>query len=159
MNKIKSLPPPLAEDFNNKWDTFCIAAENTNVMPPDDSDIFSALRQVFACSDFIAKTCTRDPQMLIDLIESGDLQRHYPAGEYVNKLDILLSPLENNGELPDNSATPHSRYGTRDWVTGLQRTLRNIRSREMVRIGWRDLAGWTCACVPLVKMARQCSPS
>ena len=39
MDKIKSLPPPLAEDFNNKWDTFCIAAENANVMPPDDPDV------------------------------------------------------------------------------------------------------------------------
>ena len=37
--------------------------------------------RVWACSEFVAESCTRYPDMLAELLDSGDLERPYAAGE------------------------------------------------------------------------------
>nr|VFJ67224.1 MAG: glutamate-ammonia-ligase adenylyltransferase [Candidatus Kentron sp. FM]VFJ67234.1 MAG: glutamate-ammonia-ligase adenylyltransferase [Candidatus Kentron sp. FM]VFK16928.1 MAG: glutamate-ammonia-ligase adenylyltransferase [Candidatus Kentron sp. FM] len=78
-----------------------------------------ALR-VWACSDFVANTCIRNPMLALDLIRSADLLRTYPPDHYRQQCRRALSPVSDE--------------------QGLFAALRRVREREMVRIAWRDLA-------------------
>ena len=88
-----------------------------------DDVLVAGLCKSWACSDFIARSCARDPQMLAAMVDSGDLQRVYSADGYQTMLSEQLDGVVNEAEL-----------GT---------VLRKFRRREMVRIAWRDIAGWS----------------
>jgi glutamate-ammonia-ligase adenylyltransferase len=122
MDNLKELPSGLAEDAQNKWDAFKNSADAANIPLPQDPIILSSLRRVFALSDFVAESSVRDPSILLDLIESGDLQRSCSAEDYLQTLAEKLNGLDREDELG--------------------RIIRKYRRREMVRIAWRDLAGW-----------------
>jgi [glutamine synthetase] adenylyltransferase / [glutamine synthetase]-adenylyl-L-tyrosine phosphorylase len=79
-----------------------------------------SLPQVFACSDFVAQSCTRDARLLPKLIAERDLERKLTAADFVARAPALGTQLEA--------------------VAMTQ--LRQWRKRELVRIAWRDLAGW-----------------
>jgi glutamate-ammonia-ligase adenylyltransferase len=87
-----------------------------------------SLPRVFAASDFVAQSCERDPSFLEELIASGDLTpapaRAPPAQYFASR-----APLWPADAAP--SAEPDFMAAMRRW-----------RTREMVRIAWRDLAGW-----------------
>lgn len=110
------IPPEL---FQNKRESFQAAMDRRGLrfpFPPEGMDV------VFAFSDFAAQSCTRHPEMLLDLIQSGDLQRVYSPDSYVRILQQGLAGAETQEMLAQR--------------------LRQIRMREMVRIAWRDLVGW-----------------
>jgi len=73
---------------------------------------------VCAASDFVSQACARDDRLLPDLIASHDLQRRLSAADFVARA-------------PRSEAEPQFLEDLRKW-----------RCREMVRIAWRDLAGW-----------------
>ena len=77
---------------------------------------------MFVFSRFAADNCIRHPALLEDLIQSSDLQRSYSPQDYNL---ILKSAID--GVVDED---------------GLSLVLRNCRRREMIRIAWRDLAGW-----------------
>ena len=77
---------------------------------------------VFAASPFVVESLVRQSDLISNLIESQD----------------LFSPY-NEAKLKD---TLRSRLNTIEDEAGLLRVLRQFRRREMVRIAWRDLAGW-----------------
>jgi glutamate-ammonia-ligase adenylyltransferase len=79
-----------------------------------------SLPLVFAGSDFVAQACARDGMLLAALIERADLQRTLTPAEFAPR-----APLLSN--LPEAEALSE---------------LRRWRRHEMVRIAWRDLAGW-----------------
>ena len=88
--------------------------------------------RVWACSEFVAESCTRRPEMLAELHDTGDLKRSYVPGEgdaaQRQRVSLHLARLrEAMGEQPGEDV--------------LSRVLRRIRQREMVRIAWRDIAG------------------
>jgi [glutamine synthetase] adenylyltransferase / [glutamine synthetase]-adenylyl-L-tyrosine phosphorylase len=78
---------------------------------------------VFAASDFVAQACTRDDRLLPVLIAQLDLQRK-------------LSPADIAARAPRPDSDPPL---TEAQFLG---EIRGWRRREMVRIAWRDLAGW-----------------
>ena len=80
------------------------------------------LPRVFAASDFVARGSVQQPELLCDLIASGDLLRTYPTGDLATRIAQSLA------EAADEAA--------------LKTRLRQWRRREMMRIAWRDLAGW-----------------
>jgi glutamate-ammonia-ligase adenylyltransferase len=121
MKHLKELPEILAADFKRKLDAFFIASDKANITITKDPGFLKELKQVFTFSDFVAVSCTRNPEMLAGLIESGDLHRRYSSDSYSDKLKISLA-------------------GIREDLT-LERALRLFRTREMVRIAWRDLTG------------------
>ncbi len=114
------LPPALRADADARWEAYRHACETAGLTPPEP--LFASLPTVWACSEFVARSCARHPALLSDLVESGDLQRSYPEAGYRERLMPLLAE-------------------TRDEVALMAR-LRSFRRREMVRIAWRDLAGW-----------------
>ena len=87
----------------------------------------SAAPRVAAASAFVVEACERDPSLLPSLIESGDLETAFPA-DAVGFLSAR-APAWKPGEEPDEA--------------GLMAALRVWRTREMVRIAWRDLAGFS----------------
>jgi len=116
------LPKPLIEDFEKRWQAFQAAAKAAGMPPVANSEVLNSIPQVFAFSDFVAANCTRDPALLADLIDSGDLLRPTAPGDYQPGFEMLLANVNDEEAL-----------------LGL---LRRCRQREMIRIAWRDLAGW-----------------
>ncbi len=118
----KNLPKVLSEIAKNKWEEFRSSAKESNVKLAFDNEFISVLKCVFSFSDFVSKSCIRDPEMLTDLLDSQDLLRQYNKGEYQNKLKTALLEADEDEKLGS--------------------ILRRVRHREMVRIAWRDLARW-----------------
>jgi glutamate-ammonia-ligase adenylyltransferase len=116
------LPKTLTEEFQNRWQAFQTASQNAGIPPITNPEILDSIKQVFTFSDFVAASCKRDPALLADLIDSGDLNRHRDPGDYHRKFEELLADVTDE-----------------ETLLGL---LRRCRRREMVRIAWRDLAGW-----------------
>ncbi len=85
--------------------------------------IRDSIRTVFASSDFVAQSCLRDAADFAALLRSGDLERRLAAEDFPRRAPAL----------PGDPAAPEALY---------QLELRRWRRRELVRITWRDLAGW-----------------
>ena len=116
------LPEVLIEESQNRLEAFQTAAATADIPSITDQKVLDSIKPVFAYSDFTASACTRDPALLADLIDTGDLFRPLGINDYFRRFEKFLK------KVPDEDA-----------LSGL---LRRIRRREMVRIAWRDLAGW-----------------
>lgn len=114
---LAAVPLPLQERVRRQWDSFREAAPDL-ALP---AGLLPDLVRVWACSEFVADTCLRYPELLRELHDSGALVAAYPAGEYRHRLAARLAEVGDEAQL------------------GVQ--LRRFRRREMVRIAWRDLAG------------------
>jgi [glutamine synthetase] adenylyltransferase / [glutamine synthetase]-adenylyl-L-tyrosine phosphorylase len=77
---------------------------------------------VFACSDFVAHACARDPLVLRNLVAQEDLRRPLTTDDYLARGPRPSDAGESEGVM-------------------LER-LRRWRRQELVRIAWCDLAGW-----------------
>jgi len=116
--QIIRLPVLLQDVVKGYWQEF----QPHNSMLDGKTAIAQSLARVWAVSEFIARSCLRYPDMLQDLIDSGDLMGAYDDGRIAERLKQVLS------EVGDENS--------------LKRSLRRRRRREMIRIAWRDLAGW-----------------
>ncbi|MGB5337824.1 MAG: bifunctional [glutamate--ammonia ligase]-adenylyl-L-tyrosine phosphorylase/[glutamate--ammonia-ligase] adenylyltransferase [Gammaproteobacteria bacterium] len=116
------MPETLKDQLNESWDAFRQAASDEQFPLLRSPDLTTSLLRVWAGSDFVAQTCIREPALLYGLLNSGDLLADYRPGEYQVKLSRALRDSDD----ADSLAT----------------ALRHFRRREMVRIAWRDLAGW-----------------
>ncbi len=76
--------------------------------------------KVCLCSQFVTDSWLRNPNLLSDLVSSGDLFSSLRRNDYTASIQCLAFADE----------------------AGLAKQLRLFRRREMVRIAWRDLAGW-----------------
>ncbi|MGZ5607500.1 MAG: [protein-PII] uridylyltransferase family protein, partial [Methylobacter sp.] len=118
--QFAALPDPLktaVADSLAKWDQRLAELKLTFNPTPEFN---AALVKVWCASLFVAESCTRKPELLADLVNTGDLSCVYGNNSYAEKL--ARTPVESQA--------------------GLMTQLRDFRRREMVRIAWRDLAGW-----------------
>ena len=120
----KPLPSEIANIVEDRLADCQQALNREGFSPAVPLTTIPGIQHAWAFSNFISKTCIRDPAMLLDLVNSGDLEVQYEPGEYARRLDLFES-IEN------------------DPIQPLQTRLRHFRSREMVRIAWRDLVGWS----------------
>ncbi len=79
------------------------------------------LEKVWEASDFVARACLRDPDLLAALVENGQLQRALEPGEMGRQLEVALHGIEKEDALLS--------------------ALRAFRRRQMLRIIWRDITG------------------
>ena len=112
------LQPPVQQAWEN-YQRACEAAATTPILGPEAQRV---LARVWAGSDFVARQCARRPALLSDLFSTGDLLRAYAQGELQRKVARAVSSAKDTAQL--------------------QAHLIEIRQREMVRLAWRDLAGW-----------------
>jgi len=123
MTILIDLPDILVPDLERKWEAFERSCVEHHIALPQDPQILQALQRVFAFSDFVSGNCIRHPALFFDLVQSGDLQRRYSRHDFHKKLKSSL------GEVKDEA--------------DLIQVLRAFRCREMTRIAFRDLAGWS----------------
>lgn len=121
------VPDNLQATIRRYWSDFESAlAANEHLQRTFDATFhkeqLKELCQVWAASEFVAQRCTSRPELLLDLLHSGDLHCRYetPASELAAHVQQALM----------DAADPE--------MLGAQ--LRRLRQREMVRIAWRDLA-------------------
>ena len=137
---LVSLPDELRRLVQDQWQDFCAANDEVAARVLQDEALALSLCRVWASSDFVARTCLRYPPLLPELLDEGWLTASHAAGYFQESLARLLQ-----NAVDDNS---------------LGVLLRQFRRREMVRIAWRDIAGWAdlnetlselsalaCACV------------
>lgn len=117
-NDIKQLPDLLKSSVEMQWQSVVDLDIDISSIP---NDVAEVLAKVWACSDFVMQTCVRYPELFLELAISGDLQRSYVDEHY--KISIATDLKQNDEE-------------------GLSKLLRQFRRREMLRIVWRDIAGW-----------------
>lgn len=119
MEDISTLPPSLQVEVHRFWHTFLENATPEEQQTLQNSpEIFASLPKVWACSIFVAKNCAQRPARLQALC--ADLLN--PHCDYATSLQSLLNEVKDEAEL--------------------SRVLRNYRLHHMLRIAWRDLAGW-----------------
>ena len=119
---LAALPEALQEPVRRYWSDFSEAI--SALTPPSKlftETLINELCQVWAASDFVAQRCIRQPEILFNLIESGDLHSAYAADKLSNHVQQALQDIVD--------------------FDGLGYQLRRLRQREMVRIAWRDIAG------------------
>jgi len=114
------LPPELQEELRPTWQE--LESQLRAALGSNFAVIEPTLAGVLACSDYVLHWCRRSPDWLVELLGSGDLPRGYTG----NELEAgLQRRLQQAGDEAD-----------------LDKCLRQFRQREMLRIVWRDLAGW-----------------
>ncbi len=118
---LAQLPASLRSNVAGLWDNYCQAATEQTVSITLSAEQARELARVWACSEFIARSCIRYPQLLVDLLTSDDLMHAYETGEMRRHVQTALAGITDE--------------------TQLAAQLRHCRRREMVRIAWRDLAG------------------
>ena len=118
-----SLPPEITGVVKEKLGACQQAIERKGLILDTRLENIPGIESALGFSDFISKTCTRHPAILVDLVKDGDLETRCEPGDYASRLGAL-EPIEG------------------DTIPALQRQLRHFRAREMVRIAWRDLNGW-----------------
>ncbi|MCW8826940.1 MAG: bifunctional [glutamate--ammonia ligase]-adenylyl-L-tyrosine phosphorylase/[glutamate--ammonia-ligase] adenylyltransferase, partial [Gammaproteobacteria bacterium] len=116
---IEQLPEILREGVSQTWKHLCEAACSDE--PVQSGSRLSELIAVLASSKFISQQFQRKPDLLNELIESGDLDRPYARDELTQRLTESIVDVADEAELG--------------------KVIRIFRQREMVRLGWRDLTG------------------
>lgn len=114
-----ALPEPLCAEADLLWAKFARAAARHDLPFNFEAPVVAAARRAFVLSDFICKACTRQPSLLIDLVAGRDLGRPYPPGRFLADIETDLDGVQS--------------------VEALSSALRRRRTREMVRIAFRDL--------------------
>ena len=117
----KKLPPELYDKVATDWRSWQQACAQQGLPERLNLDL-AELGYVWACSDFVAQYCYRQPQAWLDLLHSGWLDKPQTAADLQQQLAPLLSSP------PLNDAR-------------LMTALRRFRQQQMVRIAWRDLTG------------------
>ena len=108
-------PPGASEPLIGRWRE---AGGDPDALPAPVRD---ALPAVFAASDFVLESASREPGLIAGLAASGALGRARAPGE----VEAIASGL----------------VAAHDDEPAFMDALRRLRRHELVRIAWRDLAG------------------
>jgi len=117
-----TFPPALHRQVEQHWENYLERIAETNIEPPLNADFLKVLCHVWGYSEFVASSCVSHPELFDTLLHGGDLLIDYRVDEYRQKLATSLAKVNDDDELGQ--------------------VLRRFRRYEMMRIAWRDLAGW-----------------
>ena len=118
--EFASLPESLKTSVSSSLAAWWERLSESDLTFQATPEFTSSLVKVWGSSCFVAESCMRRPEIIVDLVNSGDLFLSYDETGYLNRLAKLSIDSE----------------------ASLMIELRRFRRREMVRIAWRDLAGW-----------------
>lgn len=111
----------LTPDQEALWHPFATRAMEKELAVPTNPPFMDSAATVFTFSDFVYSSCLKAPETVLQLHQSGDLDRPYPKEQYAQNLHLKLADITDENDLMER--------------------LRLFRRREMVRIAWRDLIG------------------
>ncbi|MBU0993429.1 MAG: bifunctional [glutamate--ammonia ligase]-adenylyl-L-tyrosine phosphorylase/[glutamate--ammonia-ligase] adenylyltransferase [Proteobacteria bacterium] len=123
MTSVFELPEELERDALKRQEDFVHALKEKKIRIPENLMPHGEILKTFALSDFIARICINHPELLDDLLKTGDLKRPYIEGEYDGRVHAVIKGSKN------------------DEMLG--KALRRLRQREMMRIAWRDLGEYS----------------
>lgn len=118
--QLQEIPADLRGRVAQKISRYKDKLAGEQLTMPRHVDFVSSLPKVWCCSDFVADSCIANPGLIADIITSGDLFASGSHASYAQQLQQTTVASQQD----------------------LLRVLRLFRRREMVRIAWRDLAGW-----------------
>ncbi|MCW9013587.1 MAG: bifunctional [glutamate--ammonia ligase]-adenylyl-L-tyrosine phosphorylase/[glutamate--ammonia-ligase] adenylyltransferase [Gammaproteobacteria bacterium] len=121
------IPKSLHEKLSTHWENWLQACEKQNLSSDPGVDL-SLLGKIWACSDFIATSCCRNPDLWFELIQDDGLNRSMAFDDYQSALATKLAAVATT---TDSAIYDHA----------LMKSLRLFRQQQMMRIAWRDLAG------------------
>ncbi|MCX7095346.1 MAG: bifunctional [glutamate--ammonia ligase]-adenylyl-L-tyrosine phosphorylase/[glutamate--ammonia-ligase] adenylyltransferase [Methylobacter sp.] len=119
-SELAALPDDLIPTVTASLATWHQRATELKLDIPQTPEFNAAIVKVWCSSLFVAESCIRKPELLIELVNFGDLSALYHEQSYAEKLTRASIATQAD----------------------LMTALRDFRRREMVRIAWRDLAGW-----------------
>jgi len=122
MSFPENFPENLRHQVMRHWQCYLESSAEMGFKPPLNDGFLKVLCLVWGYSEFVAASCVSHPELFDELVHGGDLLIDYRADEYPRKLAAALAKIKTDTELG--------------------RMLRRFRRYEMVRIAWRDLAGW-----------------
>src|SRR5690348_3825073 len=127
------VPPEASNRIRERMDA--ARSDQPSVWARIDADerIASTLPFVWYCSEFVAASCLGEPRLLIELIESRELFEAMDADALKRQLQSVADALDVDAEL--------------------LAALRRFRRKQMVRIAWRDLAGWADTPQTLIELS------
>ena len=115
---IKNLPPVLQESVSLYWQDWCQSCQSQNLSTEIPMPL-SRVGRVWACSEFVARLCTRKPHLLKSLLDQG-LESDLVLSDYKTRIEQAIAEAADNDE-------------------AVMEALRLQRQQEMLRIAWRDL--------------------
>ncbi|NOR80725.1 MAG: bifunctional [glutamate--ammonia ligase]-adenylyl-L-tyrosine phosphorylase/[glutamate--ammonia-ligase] adenylyltransferase, partial [Methyloprofundus sp.] len=121
MFSLDNIPSQLHDTASLHIQHFTDSLQRLALDLPENQQVISTLPTVFCCSEFVAQTCARQPNAILDLISTGDLFSTEVRDSYKNQLSS--NDIQSDAEL--------------------MKILRQFRNKQMMRIAWRDLAGWS----------------
>ncbi|MEJ3575413.1 bifunctional [glutamate--ammonia ligase]-adenylyl-L-tyrosine phosphorylase/[glutamate--ammonia-ligase] adenylyltransferase [Pseudomonas fragi] len=116
---IPALLQPLASRAEQSWRAAVAGLEGGQGLDAWSPERWSAFNRVSAASDFFIEQSLRDPLMLLELAHSGELDRSFGPGELCGQIAAAAQAASSDDELG--------------------RALRRQRTRQQIRIIWRDL--------------------
>ena len=118
---LDQIPAELRETVNASLLLFSekLTAQDQQLLE-DNAEFTKSWAKVWTCSQFVANSCLQNPAIIIELVASERLFSDTARHDY----RILLAAKSVTTE------------------ADLMSFLRYFRRREMIRIAWRDLAGW-----------------
>jgi len=117
---LEALVPNLGRDLPERWQNFAAAEPDAAAALREDPLLADSAPRVWAASEFVAAHSLRSAAALRTL--AIDARRRWTPGELLAGAAGLLE-------------------GSADEAAAMRR-LRSFRRAEMLRIAWRDLAGW-----------------
>ena len=137
--EIPSLLSPLINRHRQSFTDAAAAAESAPGLDQWSAERWLEFDRVCAASDFVLEQAVREPGLLLELVDSGDLDRGFAPGELCAQVSAAVRQADSE--------------------EALGKTLRRQRSRHQVRIVWRDLtrqADLVQTCRDLSDMADAC---
>jgi [glutamine synthetase] adenylyltransferase / [glutamine synthetase]-adenylyl-L-tyrosine phosphorylase len=117
---LADLPEALRRDLPERWRRFAASHPQSALALCADEAIVRSAPAVWAASEFVTANCLRGGDEFEAVATA--VRTRWTPGELLAGADALL---DHAGDEP-----------------AVMRALRLFRRREMVRIAWRDLAGW-----------------
>jgi glutamate-ammonia-ligase adenylyltransferase len=133
---INNIPKNLAEKAHDLLTTWLTNVRKIEAGLVLSSRMEAAVMTAFAGSNFVAQSCRRNPEILLDLIQTKDLRQPYSAGTHKERLSKFL---DQSIHLESLSAPSDKELSLEQFESYLRR----YRKREMVRVAFRDLVGWS----------------
>jgi glutamate-ammonia-ligase adenylyltransferase len=114
--------PESATPNETHWQDWLAWAAAAGIGVPDKTEFHQARARVWAGSEYVALSVARHPRLFADLLASDALARDGGAARMTSTLREALHKVSDEDSLG--------------------RALRQFRRAQMLRIIWRDLAGW-----------------
>jgi len=122
----QSVPDLLHERVARHWQAWTDSCQSSGLTPLDESQQaidLSLLGKIWACSEFVALTMIRHPQLWFELLSCNSLNHSLSLEQYQLQLSQRFEKMVSLNDVE------------------LMRQLRLFRQQHMLRIAWRDLAG------------------